>query len=184
MPSLRLLILGFWSRFIKSLSVRINSLTIPCSKVGWTYYAAIFLAFSAGWLSLSDYALHKSVWVSPHTPSVLGFQRMAPQKEGISLSYDGNFKVLFRNELGWKLMLYTDTASVRGTNRTEGLCRSINFEPRSVKPGGTFSLIGRGCPKGNPGDLYNMKVYVPGSINVEGGITNYFEEGSMRGLYE
>jgi hypothetical protein len=171
-------------RLKKAIVDRVNAFFYPFSRVGWRTYAIIGFTGVVVWLLMTDYALHRTLWIAPHSPSVLGFQRINPQVGDVSLAYDGTFNAAFKNDIGEPIRLYVDTAKVWGINKTDGLCRSWSISPREVKAGMVFTLTGHGCPKGNPGELYNMKAIVPCSIVIDDDIINYFEEGSIRGIYD
>jgi len=109
-----------------------------------------------------------------------GFAKIKPQLAGTGLNSNGEFLGVFTNGVGTKISI--KDVSIEDANG-EFYCGGYVVNG-TVSAGENVRVHAYDCIKGQPGDIYNMKVMIEYDVTVGSITTTHTETGTLRGSLE
>jgi len=112
-----------------------------------------------------------------------GFGKLKPQLAGTGMTAGGVFTGVFTNGVGTTVTI--TSLLVNETMSGGSICSTSSIpSPAAISAGDNFKVTASGCPTGNSGDVYALKVSLGYSVTVGGITTAHTDSGTIRGPRE
>ena len=112
--------------------------------------------------------------------SATGFKEIQLDAGPTRLNARGEFNSAYTNNHDGRI---TIESAMLIDKKTSQSCRLISSKGNNIPPKGYFYLAGVECPKGYPGDIYNMWLDIEYYVQEDGEKILKDQRGSLRGYY-